>query len=131
MSKKKKDVLARIGNFEVSIDHGSDYDYLRIKSIVGHWCITHRDDSPMFGLWVGILKDPNGGAKALEVRLIMEYTLTNMLFDREFIEDFFEAMKRKQDRDVANAPAPTEQEQEQALAELEIMEEITKENRKE
>lgn len=126
MSKKKKEVLANIGNFEVYIDKGTDHDYLRIKSAIGHWCITHRDDSPMFGLWVGILREPDG-AKALEVRLVMEYTLTNMLLDKEFIEDYFEIVKKKNDRDTANAPIPTEEEDAEAIKELEILDTIDKE----
>ena len=49
---KKKNVIARVGNFEITKDSGAEHDYLRIKAISGSWGITHRDDSQMYGAWL-------------------------------------------------------------------------------
>ena len=122
---KKKNVIARVGNFEIYKESGPEHDYLRIKAINGHWAIMHRDDSPMYGAWLMMCKDPEY-RKGMEVRIVMEYTMTNMLFDKEFVEDFFAALDRKNKRKIDNAPTPTEQEEADAIAEVQMMEEIKK-----
>mgnify|MGYP001109779227 CR=1 FL=1 len=55
---KKKNVIARVGNFEITKESGAEHDYIRIKAISGSWGITHRDDSPMYGAWLMMCKDP-------------------------------------------------------------------------
>lgn len=123
---KKKNIIARVGNFEIHKESGAEHDYIRIKAVGGHWAIMHRDDSPMYGVWLAMCKDPEY-KKGLEVRIVMEYTLTNMLFDKEFLEDFFAAVDRKNKRDVEAAPTPTEQEEADAIAEVQMMEEVKRE----
>lgn len=122
---KKKNIIARVGNFEIHKESGPEHDYLRIKAVGGHWAIMHRDDSPMYGAWLAMCKDPEY-RKGMEVRIVMEYTMTNMLFDKEFVEDFFAALDRKNKRKIDNAPTPTEQEEADAIAEVQMMEEIKK-----
>lgn len=122
---KKKNVIARVGNFEITKDGSADHDYLRIKAINGSWAIMHRDDSPMYGVWMAMCKDPEY-VKGMEVIITMSYTLTNSMLDKEFVEDFFAALDRKNKRDVAAAPEPTEKEQTDAVAEVQMMEEIKK-----
>ena len=34
--KKKKNVIARVGNFEVVKDSGREHDYVRIRAVNGH-----------------------------------------------------------------------------------------------
>lgn len=123
---KKKNVIARIGNFEITKDCGPEHDYLRIKAINGHWGISHRDDSPIYGAWMMMCKNP-GYRKGMEVIITMSYTLTNSLLDKEFVTDFFNALDAMGKRKVEAAPDPTEQEEADAIAEVEMMEKIKEE----
>lgn len=125
---KKKDVIARVGNFEITKENGAEHDYIRIKAIKaisGSWGITHRDDSPMYGAWLMMCKDPEY-RKGMEVIITMSYHLTNSILDKEFVEDFFNALDAMGKRRVANAPIPTEQEETDAIAEVQMMEEVKK-----
>lgn len=122
---KKKNVIARVGNFEITKENGAEHDYIRIKAISGSWGITHRDDSPMYGTWLMMCKDPEY-RKGMEVIITMSYHLTNSILDKEFVEDFFNALDARGKRRVANAPIPTEQEEADAVAEVQMMEEVKK-----
>lgn len=122
---KKKNVIARVGNFEIVKDSSVEHDYIRIRAINGHWSITHRDDSPMFGVWMAMCKDSEY-AKGMEVIITMSYTLTNSLLDEKFVEDFFNALDAMGKRKVEAAPIPTEQEESDAISEVQMMEEIKK-----
>lgn len=123
---KKKNVIARVGNFEITKDSSAEHDYIRIKTIGGHWSIMHRDDSPMYGVWLAMCNDPEG-KKWLEIRTVMEFTMSQILYDESFLRDWWKAIEEFNKRKVANAPAPTEQEEADAIAEVEMMEEIKKE----
>lgn len=123
---KKKNVIARVGNFEITKDSSAEHDYIRIKAIGGHWGIMHRDDSPMYGIWLAMCKDPDG-KQWLKMRIVMEFTMSQMLFDESFLRDWWKAFDELQKRKVAAAPVPTVQEEADAIAEVEMMEEIKKE----
>ena len=122
---KKKNVIARVGNFEITKESGPEHDYIRIKAVNGHWGIMHRNDSPMYGVWLAMCKDPEY-KQGLEVRCVMEYTMSQMLYDEEFLRDWWKAIDEFNKRKVANAPIPTEQEEADAIAEVQMMEEIKK-----
>lgn len=122
---KKKIVIARVDDFEITKESGAEHDYIRIKSISGSWGVTHRDDSPMYGAWLMMCKDPEY-RKGMEVIITMSYHLTNSILDKEFVEDFFNALDAMGKRKVANAPVPTEQEEADAIAEVQMMEEAKK-----
>lgn len=119
---KKKNVIARVGNFEITKDSGPEHDYLRIKAIGGHWGISHRDDSPMYGVWMMMCQEPNY-AKGMEVIIAMSYTLTNSLLDEGFMRDFFAACEAMNKRRIEAAPKPTDQDEADAIAEIEMLEE--------
>ncbi len=121
----KKNVVARVGNFEITKDGGSEHDYLRIKSINGSWSISHRDDSPMYGVWMQMCKDPEYH-KGMAVLIVMSYHLTNSFVDKEFVEDFFNAYDAMQKRRVERAPIPTEEEEAEAIREMEVLEDAKK-----
>lgn len=122
---KKKNVIARVGNFEITKESGPEHDYIRIKAVGGHWGIMHRDDSPMYGVWLAMCKDPEY-KQGLEVRCVMEYTMSQILYDEGFLRDWWEAIEEFNKRKVANAPIPTEQEEADAIAEVEMMEDVKK-----
>ena len=122
---KKKNVIARVGNFDITKDGSADHDYLRIKAINGSWAIMHRDDSPMYGAWMMMCKDPEY-VKGMEVIITMSSVLTNSILDKGFVENFFNALEAMNKRKAEAAPVPTEQEEVDAIAEVEMMEEIKK-----
>lgn len=120
---KKKNVIARVGNFEITKDCGPEHDYLRIKAIGGHWGIAYRDDNEMYGKILAMAAREEFAA-TLEHTIVFLYTFTNMLVDVEFVNDFAKAVTAMQERLAAAQPVPTEKEEADALAEAEIMEEI-------
>lgn len=122
---KKKNVIARVGNFEIHKESGAEHDYIRIKAVGGHWVIMHRDDNPMYGAWLMMCKDPEY-RKGMEVIIAMSYALTNSLLDKEFVEDFFNALDAMGKRKVEAAHVPTEKAEADAIAEVQMMEEIKK-----
>lgn len=125
---KKKNVIARVGNFEIHKESGAEHDYIRIKAVGEHWVIMHRDDSPMYGAWLAMCKDPDPNAKKwLEMRIVMEYTMSQSLYDEGFVRDWWKAVDEFNKRRVEAAPIPTEQEEADAIAEVQMMEEVKKE----
>ncbi len=122
---KKKNVIARFGNFEVTKDSGPEHDYLRIRTIKGHWSLTHRDDSTMYGIWMAMLKSPEY-LKVIETRIMMEYSMSQIIYDEGFLRDWWKAFGEYDKRMAANAPTHTEQEEAEAVAEVEMMGEVKK-----
>lgn len=122
---KKKNVIARVGNFEITKESDPEHDYIRIKTVSGNWGIMHRDDSPMYGVWLAMCKDPEY-KQGLEARCVMEYTMSQILYDEGFLRDWWKAIDDFNKRKVAAAPVPTEQEEADAIAEVEMMEEVKK-----
>ncbi len=120
---KKKNVIARVGNFEFTKDSGPEHDYLRIKAISGSWGLTYRDDNEMYGKFLALIKEDK---ETLERTVVFLYTFTNMMVDTEFVNDFcaitFAMKQRKSDK----MPKPTEQEEAEAIAEVEMLEEVKK-----
>lgn len=122
---KKKNVIARVGGFEIVKDSGAEHDYIRVRAVGGHWSITHRDDSKMFGAWAAMCKDP-GYERALEMRCLIEYTMSQMLYDEGFLRDWWKAVEDFHGRKVEAAPDPTEREEDDAIAEVQMLDEAKK-----
>ena len=119
----KKNIIARVNNFEITKDGGSEHDYLRIKSVSGHWGVIYRDDNEMYGKIMAMVHDKEY-AQTLEFTIIYLFNTTSILIDAEFANDYFSALERMRDRMVAAAPTPTEAEEDEAIAEAEVMEDM-------
>ena len=122
---KKKNVIARVGNFEIHKESGPEHDYLRIKAVNGHWGISYRDDNEMYGKMLAMVKDKSY-ADTLEHTIVFLYHFTSMTVDVEFVNDFCAISAAMQERKGKSKPKPTEQEETDAIAEVEMMEEIKK-----
>lgn len=122
---KKKNVIARVGNFEIVKENGSGHSYVRIKAINGHWALMHRDDSVMYAMWAEMSKSPEY-KRSMEILLTMTYTLTTQFVDAEFTQDFFKAWEGLMTRRAESTDEPTEEENEQAIAEVEMIESLQK-----
>lgn len=120
---KKKNVIARVGNFEIVKENGSGHSYVRIKAVNGHWSLMHRDDSVMYGAWLEMCKSPDY-KPSMEVLLVMTYALTTQFVDAEFAQDFFKAWEGLMTRRAEAAPEPTEEENQRAIAEVKMMEAV-------
>lgn len=120
---KKKNIIARVGNFEIHKESGPEHDYLRIKAVNGHWGISYRDDNEMYGKMLAIVKDKSY-ADTLEHTIVFLYHFTNMTVDVEFVNDFCAISAAMQERKGKSKPEPTEQEEADAITEVEMMEEI-------
>lgn len=122
---KKKNVIARVGNFEITKESGPEHDYIRIKAIGGHWALMYRDDNEMYGKILGAVKDPTL-AETLEATVLFLYQFTNTMVDKEFVTDFAAVFFTMQERKAKSKPQPTEQEEADAITEVEMMEEVKK-----
>ena len=122
---KKKNIIARVGNFEIHKESGPEHDYLRIKAINGNWGISYRDDNEMYGKMLAMVKDKSY-ADTLEHTIVFLYHFTNMTVDVEFVNDFCAISAAMQERKGKSKPEPTEQEEADAIAEVQMMEEIKK-----
>lgn len=122
---KKKNIIARVGNFEITKESGPKHDYLRIKAVNGHWGISYRDDNEMYGKILGAVKDP-ALADTLEATVYFLFSFTNTMVDKEFTTDFAAVWFTMQERKGKSKPEPTEQEEADAIAEVQMMEEIKK-----
>lgn len=123
---KKKDVLAEIGSFEVTIDRGSAFDFLRIRSKSGNWMMSYRSDNPMFGILRSMCTNKEL-VKGAEVVVVMAYHLTNSILDKEFVEDFFKLLEALNQRALDKAPKATVKEDAQALEEMRTIDGLQKE----
>ena len=117
----KKNIIARIGNFEITKDCGPEHDYLRIKSVSGHWGVTYRDDNEMYGKIMAMVRDKEY-AQTLEHTIVCLYHCTTILVDEQFAVDFMIALEAMRDRMVAATTVPTEEENAEAVKEAEVME---------
>lgn len=122
---KKKNVIARVGNFEITKDSGAEHDYIRIKAIGGNWGLTYRDDNEMYGKLLAMVRDKEY-ADTLEHTVVFLYTFTNMMVDVELVNDFCAITAAMQQRRADAQPIPTEQEEAEAIAEVQMMEEMKK-----
>lgn len=119
---RKKNIIAKVGNFEITKDAGTVYDYLRIKSISGDWGVTYRDDNEMYGKIVAMCGNEEY-QDTLEQTILYIFYCTNTLIDSEFATDFFTALENMHTRMVNALPEPTEKEQQDAITEIEVLEE--------
>ena len=119
----KKNIIARVGNFEITKDVGSEHDYLRIKSVSGHWGVTYRDDNEMYGKIMAMVRDPDY-AKALELYVLHIYHTTSIVIDEQFALDFMVALEAMRDRMAKAQGEPTEEEEAEAIKEAEVMEDV-------
>lgn len=122
---KKKNVIARVGNFKITKESGPEHDYIRIKAVNGHWGLMYRDDNEMYGKIFAMIKDEQY-AETLEATVYFLYQFTNTMIDKEFATDFAAAYFTMQERKAKSKPQPTEQEEAGAIAEVEMMEEVKK-----
>lgn len=120
---KKKNVIARIGNFEITKESGAEHDYIRIKAINGSWGLMYRDDNEIYGKFLALIKEDK---ETLERTVVFLYTFTNMMVDAEFVNDFCAITFAMQQRKSDKTPQPTEQEETDAIAEVGMLEEVKK-----
>lgn len=122
---KKKNVIAKIGEFELTKDCGAEHDYLRIKSVSGHWGVTYRDDNEMYGKIMAMVRNKEY-AQTLEHTIVYLYHCTSVLIDEQFAVDFITALAAMRDRMAVATPLPTEEENNEAIKEAEILENAQK-----
>ncbi len=121
----KKNIIARVGNFEITKDGGSEHDYLRIKSVSGHWGVTYRDDNEMYGKIMAMVRNEEYH-ETLQMTVLYIYYASSTLIDSEFAKDYFTALEAMRDRMAEIKPNPTEEENNAAIDEVAIMEEAKK-----
>lgn len=121
----KKNIIARVGNFEITKDGGSEHEYLRIKSVSGHWGVTYRDDNEMYGKIMAMVRDKEY-AQTLERTIIHIYNTTTILIDNQFAADYLIALQAMYNRMIAASPVPTDEEYAEAIRETQVLEDAKK-----
>lgn len=116
----KKNTIARVGNFEITKEESPYYDYLRIKSVSGHWGVTYRDDNEMYGKIMAMVSDKEH-AKHLELYVLHIYHTTSIVIDEQFALDFMVALEAMRDRMAKAQGEPTEAEEDEAIREMEAL----------
>lgn len=119
----KKNIIACVNNFEITKDGGSEHDYLRIKSVSGHWGVTYRDDNEMYGKIMAMVRDKEY-IKTLELYVLHIFYTTNIVIDEQFGVDFMIALEAMRDRMAKAQGEPTEEEETEAIKEAEVMEDM-------
>ncbi len=119
---KKKNVIARVGNFEITKDGGSEHNYLRIKSVSGHWGVTYRDDNEMYGKIMAMCRDK----EHLHLFVLHLYYTTTITIDEQFALDFMVAVEAMSERMAKAQGEPTEEEENEAIKEMEVLEDAKK-----
>ncbi len=116
----KKNLIARVGGFEITKEEHPEHDYLRIKTVCGDWGVSYRDDNEMYGKVLAMRGDE--GHLGLFVTHI--FYATSITIDEEFALDYVVALEALRDRMVAAAPVPTEEEENEAIKEMETFEDV-------
>lgn len=120
---KKKNIIAKVGEFEITKDGGAEHDYLRIKSTSGNWGLTYRDDNEMYGKIMAMVRDKEY-AETLERTIYFMYHNTTILIDAQFASDYFTALEAMKNRMAAAIPDPTEEEEDAAIEEIKVFEDL-------
>ena len=116
----KKNIIARVGNFEITKEESPYFSYLRIKSVSGHWGVAYRDDNEMYGRIMAMAGDPDY-ARALELYVLHIYHTTSIVIDEQFALDFMVALEAMRDRMAKAQGEPTEAEEDEAIREMEAL----------
>ena len=119
----KKNIIARVGNFEITKEESPYFSYLRIKSVSGHWGVTYRDDNEMYGKIMAMVRDKEY-AKSLELYILHIFYTTNIVIDEQFALDFMVALEAMHGRMAKAQGEPTEEEEAEAIKEAEVMEDM-------
>ncbi len=117
----KKNMVARVGNFEITKDGGAEHEYLRIKSVSGHWGVTYRDDNEIYGKILAMCRDREY-AKTLERHVVHLFYTTTIMIDEQFAMDFLISLEAMRDRKAKAQGEPTEEEENETIREMEALE---------
>lgn len=116
----RKNLIARVGGFEITKEAHPEHDYLRIKTVSGDWGVSYRDDNEMYGKILAMRGDE--GHLGLFVTHI--FYATSITIDEEFALDFQIALAAMRDRMAKASPIPTEEEENEAIKEMETFEDV-------
>lgn len=94
--KKPKNEFVHIGNFHVSFPK-SQFRYVKIAVLSGHWSITFREDNPLFGWVSNEIKTPDG-RNILHIVFAAYYAVCNGVPDNIFFEDILKVYQNSIER---------------------------------
>lgn len=124
--KNFKSSILQLGSFYVTRETGGEHDWVSIKAKDGGWTLRYRDDNFIYGQILQLVRDPEGH-DLLRSFINMNYMLSNVLPDGEFVKGFFEVYQAYVVRMVAKKSIPTEKEEDDALKEMEALHELQSE----
>ena len=99
-SMKKKKVIAKFGNFEVTMEQGNGHDWLAVRAVTGIWTLRFRDDTSAFTFLTMLCKDENM-RKYMECWVTANYAMTTSFPDMAYYEEFFKFFSAMEERKLA------------------------------
>lgn len=140
MAKKKNDdKWLQMGNFLLGVEKNAHGQYVVLKSVVGNWKITWRDDTLMFAMMLNIMKravDDVNVREYLHSLVTVMFITTTYMHDlvalstkqeMPFCEGIARLLKEQNDYEESLKEKPTEEEDKKALEEVGQMTEIESE----
>lgn len=122
-SKKSRNLLCRLGNFEVTRESGKHHDYVRIRTSDGNWELWHRDDALQYGLWLQMVKDESMHVW-LQMLCVMFYYITSLPQDKESVKAVFTSLNDLMQRIQARQLEHTQEESDEAVEEMAVFQQI-------
>lgn len=139
MAKKNDDKWLQMGNFLLGVEKNAHGQYVVLKSVVGNWKITWRDDTLMFAMMLNIMKravDDVNVREYLHSLVTVMFITTTYMHDlvalstkqqMPFCEGIARLLKEQNDYEESLKEKPTEEEDKKALEEVGQMTEIESE----
>lgn len=106
MSKKTP---LQFGNFTVTKENSNEHDWISIKAISGFWTMRFRDDNEMFEK-IRLLANKKDFHDYIETWIKVCYLISNSTPDIKFMEDFFEAYTKMNERLLSGQEQISEEE---------------------
>lgn len=139
MAKKNDDKWLQMGNFLLGVEKNAHGQYVVLKSVVGNWKITWRDDTLMFAMMLNIMKravDDVNVREYLHSLVTVMFITTTYMHDlvalstkqqMPFCEGIARLLKEQNDYEASLEKKPTEEEDAKALEETVQMRDIEEE----
>lgn len=117
--------VAQCGNFLVKAHDDEELRYYAVKSVAGHWAQVYRNDHPIFHIIDSFLNtDDEHLGDILDMLIAMNYTMSSLAPDQQFVEEFTASVTSLHERMDAFEKANQTKSEEEILAEDEAAADI-------
>lgn len=90
MANKKKNVVARLGNFVITQESGNGFDWVSVRAVSGFWTVRYRSDGQVYSMIMQTASDESLHPY-LENWIVALYVMAQAIPDLDFYADFHKA----------------------------------------